>query len=102
MVWEERNGNRYYYQSERDEQGRVVKKYIGTGQIAELVAHAEETRRKVREDRRAKEREELERMEALAAPVLELDEVTDVLARAALLAAGYHHHRGEWRRERNA
>lgn len=102
MAWEERKGNRYYYQSERDEQGRVVKKYIGTGQIAELVAHAEETRRKVREDRRAKEREELERMEALAAPVLELDEVTDVLARAALLAAGYHHHRGEWRRERNA
>jgi hypothetical protein len=102
VAWEERKGNRYYYQSERDEQGRVVKKYIGTGQIAELVAHAEETRRKVREDRRAKEREELERMEALAAPVLELDEVTDVLARAALLAAGYHHHRGEWRRERNA
>ncbi len=102
MAWEERNVNRYYYQSERDEQGRVVKKYIGTGQIAELVAHAEETRRKVREDRRAKEREELERMEALAAPVLELDEVTDVLARAALLAAGYHHNRGEWRRERNA
>jgi hypothetical protein len=102
VAWEERKGSRYYYQSERDEQGRVVKKYIGTGQIAELVAHAEETRRKVREDRRAKEREELERMEALAAPVLELDEVTDVLARAALLAAGYHHHRGEWRRERNA
>jgi hypothetical protein len=29
-----------------------------------------------------------------------LCELTDVLARAALVAAGYHRHGGEWRRSR--
>jgi len=101
MAWEKRSGNRYYYQSERTEDGRVVKKYIGAGEIAELIAHADDTRRRAREARRAQEREELERMEALAAPVLEVDEAADILARAHLLAGGYHRHKGEWRRGRN-
>ena len=101
MTWEERNGHRYYYQAERDEDGKVKKRYIGNGEIAELVAHADETRRQAREARRVKEREELERMEALAAPILELDEAADILTRAHLVAAGYHRHKGEWRRVRN-
>jgi len=48
MAWETRGSSRYYYQSERDEDGRVKKRYIGTGEIAELVAHADETRRRAR------------------------------------------------------
>ena len=101
MAWEQRAGCRYYYQSERDESGRVVKKYIGTGDLAETIAHADETRRRAREARRAREREELERAEALVAPVLEIDEDADILARAALVAGGFHRHKGEWRRVRN-
>src|SRR5688572_11594025 len=100
MAWEERGGRRYYYQSELVEDGRVVKKYIGAGEIAELISHADETRRRTREARRAQEREELERMEALAAPVLEIDQAADILARAHLVAAGYRLHKGEWRRGR--
>jgi hypothetical protein len=101
MAWEERNGNLYYYQSERDEDGKVRKKYIGTKEIAELVVHADETRRQAQAARRAKEREELERMEALATSVLALDEAVTILARAHLVAAGYHRYKGEWRRGRN-
>ncbi len=101
MAWEERKGNHYYYQSERSEDGRVVKKYIGSGEIAETIAHADETRRRAREARRAQEREELERLEALAAPILEIDQAADILARAHLVAAGYHKRKGEWRRGRN-
>ncbi len=101
MAWEERGGHRYYYQSERDEDGKVRKKYIGTKEIAELVAHADETRRQAQAARRAKEREELERMEALATSVLALDEAVTILARAHLVAAGYHRYKGEWRRGRN-
>jgi hypothetical protein len=101
MAWEQRErGGRYYYQSERDEDGKVRKRYIGSGELAELIAHAEETRRRAREAKRDREREELERAEALAAPVLEVDEAAEVLARAVLLASGYHRHKGEWRRER--
>jgi hypothetical protein len=100
VAWEERRGNRYYYQSERDEGGRVVKRYVGAGEIAELIAHADETRRRAREAERARGREELERLEVLAAPVGEFCEVAEILARAHLLACGYHERKGVWRRER--
>jgi hypothetical protein len=102
MAWEERaRGGRYYYQSLR-EAGEVRKKYIGAGEIAELIARADATRRRVRERRREEGREELERMRDLVAPALELDEDVDALVRAHLAAAGFHLHRGEWRRGRNA
>ena len=101
MAWEKRNGNLYYYQSERDEDGRVKKRYIGAGEIAEFIAHADETRRRAREARQAQERKELERMETLAAPLLKIDEAADILARAHLIAWVYRKRKGEWRRGRN-
>jgi hypothetical protein len=101
MAWETRGSSRYYYQSERDEDGRVKKRYIGAGEIAGLIAHADETRRRAREARRAQEREELERMEALAASALEIDQAADILARTHLIAGGYRKRKGEWRRGRN-
>ncbi len=70
MAWEQRGGRRYYYQSERDEEGRVKKRYIGAGEIAELVAHADETRRRARQERREREREELERLKAADAALV--------------------------------
>jgi len=100
MAWEERNGNCYYYQSERDEEGRVRKRYIGTGDLAETIAHAEETMQRVRRERREWERAELERAQALASPLLEIEEAADILARALLVAAGYRRHKGQWRRGR--
>jgi hypothetical protein len=40
-------------------------------------------------------------LEALAAPLSDLNEWCDRLARAALVAAGYRqHNRGEWRKRR--
>jgi hypothetical protein len=101
MAWEERErGGRYYYQSVR-EAGAVRKKYIGAGELAELIAHADETIRRHREERRARAREELERMRGLVSGALELDEAVDALVGAHLVAAGFHRHRGEWRRERS-
>jgi hypothetical protein len=100
VAWEERGGRRYYYQSERGEDGRVVKKYIGAGPIAETIAHADETIQRARRERRERELEELERVQALAAPVLEIDEAAGILARAVLVAGGYHRHKGEWRLRR--
>jgi hypothetical protein len=49
----------------------------------------------------AVERAERERVEALDAPLVELDELVDLVVRAALAAAGYaQHNRGEWRKRR--
>jgi hypothetical protein len=101
MAWERRNGNLYYYQSERDETGKVRKRYVGTGDIAETIAHADETIRRHREEQRARAREELEHMRSLVSPGLELDRAVDALVGAHLVAGGYHRHKGEWRRERS-
>jgi hypothetical protein len=101
MAWEERQrGGRYYYQSVR-EAGEVRKKYIGVGEVAELIAHADDTMRRHREELRARAREELERMRGLVSGALELDEAVDALLRAHLVAAGCHRHKGVWRRGRN-
>jgi hypothetical protein len=101
MAWEERErGTRYYTRSKRVN-GRVTKEYIGSGPIAELMALADETdRRRREEEARAwrKEREDLERLDGEAGDLYELAEL---LNRAGLVAAGYRqHNRGEWRKPR--
>jgi hypothetical protein len=99
MALEQRNGSLYYYRSEQVG-GRVRKVYLGSGRLAELWAEAERVERERREADREREHAELERLESLAAPVLEIDEAADILARARLIAAGCHRHKGEWRRAR--
>lgn len=81
--------------------GRVIREYVGTGPIAELAADMDTLDRERREEEAAIWWEEKERLEALDRPVEELCEATDLLVRAALIAAGYHQHkRGEWRKKR--
>ena len=99
MAWERRGGGLYYYRSER-ENGRVRKRYVGRGEVAQLVAHADETRRAVRERRRRDERAELERARGISEAGAGLDAAAEALARAEMVAAGYHRHKGEWRRRR--
>ena len=78
----------------------MVRGYLGTGPFAEIVAASDRTKRELAEAEREREKTELERLEALAAPVLELSEAAAILVRAHLIAAGYHRHKGEWRRAR--
>jgi len=106
VAWEKRErGGRYYTRSRRSpKDGRVLREYVGTGPFAEIVAEADRTKREIakaeREQEEAQHRRELERLEALAAPVLELDRAAEILVRAHLIAAGYHRHKREWRRRR--
>jgi hypothetical protein len=101
VAWERRGGNLYYYQAERED-GRVRKRYIGAGEAAELVAHADATIRKTRTERRERARAEIEEAEGLASMADELNDAAEILARAEMLAAGYHKRKGEWRRRRDA
>ena len=101
MAWERRGNNLYYYRSVRDG-GRVRKEYVGAGEIAELVAQADETIRRSHQAKAEREREDLERARALASAAEELDAVAEALARAEMVAAGYRRHKGEWRRKRDA
>jgi hypothetical protein len=101
VTLETRNGNLYYYRSVRDGE-RVRKAYLGAGEIARIESEADILRRAGQEAQRERERAEMERLEALAAPLLELSEVAEVLARAHLVASGCHRHKGEYRRARGA
>ena len=60
----------------------MKKEYLGAGEVAEALAQADETIRRVRELERARGRAEAERLEDLADPVLRLGEAADELLRA--------------------
>ena len=70
--------------------------------MAELVAHADETIRRTRAERLERERAKLEAARSLASSADELHEAAEILAAAEMLAAGYHRHKGQWRRRRDA
>jgi len=99
MPWEQRGEKRYYYHNKRVG-SRVVRRYLGTGVIAELAATTDDLRRLERIIEIRERHAEQERF-AAAAPLLELCDCSERLACAALLAAGFHRHdRSRWRRTR--
>jgi hypothetical protein len=101
VAWERRGSNLYYYQSERVN-GRVRKKYVGAGEVAQAIADADQTIRRSRAARSERVRVELEEVRTLASAAEELCEAADILAVAELVAAGYHRHKGQWRMRRRA
>jgi hypothetical protein len=97
MPWDQVGRRRYYYRSEWVS-GQSVRRYVGTGAVAEMAASADELRRLRRAIEARLLRDETARREEAEAPLHKLCAVTDVLTRAALVAAGYHRHdRGTWR-----
>lgn len=102
MAWEHRQRGGPYYTRSRREDGRVVREYIGTGELAETLAYADEAIRRSRAERAARERAELEEARVLASAADELHEAVEILAAAEMLTAGYRMHKGEWRRRRSA
>jgi hypothetical protein len=100
MAWEDRNGSMYYYRKRR-EGNRVVSEYMGgglSGQFAEILDM--EDRQEVERKRR-----ELNKQKRQAAPidnkVDEIEEYTRNITQAYLLLAGYHTHKGQWRKRRD-
>lgn len=101
MGWERRrNGLLFYYRGRRVG-GRVVKEYIGRGPAAEAAAAEDAARRKERDDRRQAEAGDLDKFERIGALVDNLSGQADAALRAALSKAGYHEHRGQWRKRRH-
>src|SRR5215217_5036910 len=99
MGWEERRGRPYYYRSVREGK-RVRKQYVGGGALGQLIAQLDELERLQREEEKASWREEWDRLQRSAEFLRELEEAAEILTRAWLLAAGFHKHKGEWRRLR--
>jgi hypothetical protein len=99
--WEKREHGGLYYTRSRKVDGRVVREYVGTGPLAELAAELDAEERRRQEEQARAWKAEREHIEVLEAPVAELCEAAEILARATLVAGGYRqHNRGEWRKRR--
>jgi len=90
-----------YYTRSKKVNGRVVREYVGTGRVAELMAELDALERQQRVCDAATRKVERDDLAALAATVTAAFDRAELIARAALLAAGYRRHkRGEWRKRR--
>lgn len=99
MGWERRWNKRYYYRA-RKVNGRVVKEYVGTGEVAELAARLDAEAANVRALQRVERLRTRAELEELDATLEEIDRAVDTVVSAAMALAGFHRHRGEWRRKR--
>lgn len=80
--------------------GRVLREYIGCGPAAGAIAALDAEDRRLREEQLEKHREEVAAAEAIDQQLKELAELSSLLIEAELLKAGYHKHKGEWRKQR--
>ena len=99
MAWEERNGRSYYYSKERSG-GRVRSVYVGSGEVAGLIAQLDMLQREEADHARQLERQARAQVEATAADYAALDELIKTITKGALLTAGFHMHKRQWRRKK--
>jgi hypothetical protein len=103
MAWEQRKNTsqRYYYRSLRLPDGRVVKTYYGTGHRGATAADADRRKRAEQSLQLQRHGALLAHIQHVASQLVERCKTCDLITEAALLAAGYHNHRGEWRKKRH-
>lgn len=98
MGWEERGSGRYYYRKRRAGD-RVISEYVGPGMIGRLASIFDGERHQERKQQREARKAEREAVQTAEAAVDHICGMVRVLTSAALLSAGYHTHKGEWRRK---
>ena len=96
MGWEK---GRYYTRSQKVN-GRVVREYVGCGEIGRLAAELDAMERTRREHERKAWQREKEEIEAFDNAIAKVCDLGDKAAKSAMVAAGFHNHRGTWRRRR--
>lgn len=97
----ERRGNRDYFYTAERVNGRVVKRYVGGGAVADLAARRDAIRREIAATAAEDDRLARADAETLANALAPLYVFADSLTDAALTAAGFHRHRrGPWRKRR--
>jgi hypothetical protein len=98
MGWERRGNKCFYYQARRVN-GRVVKEYVPP-LLAELIALIDSDRQTMRQEAADELKAQRAALDELEASLKPLNDLADTLARGGMLAAGYHQHKGQWRKRR--
>jgi hypothetical protein len=102
MPWERVGQRRYYYRNLQIS-GRSVRRYVGTGPVAELAAAADDLRKLKRAIEAREQKAEQARWQTTQCPLLNLCTGANVLTKATLLCAGFYQHaRSSWRRKQHA
>jgi hypothetical protein len=99
MGWKTINGRRYFYKTER-EGGRVKTAYFGAGESGLLISRTEAIEREEKDELRNQLRAEREEDLAEEKAVAKWFDDVQTVADAAIVAAGFHKHKGQWRRKR--
>lgn len=101
MAFEIRNGNSYYYRKKR-EGNRVISEYIGCGEVAYLIAQFDEIERLERDSERQKESEIRAKLSEKSLEIEQLHKENAKLIELVLNSLGFHQHKRQWRKKRNA
>lgn len=89
-----------YYTRSRKVRGRVVREYIGGGRFGLAVAGIDAIERVQRLGERKRLLNEKAELETFDDRIAMIVESAEAIAHATLLVAGYHEHRGQWRKRR--
>src|ERR1017187_850093 len=100
MSWEQRRGRSYFYRKVRVG-GRVRSKYVGSGIVGQLCAADDEDKRRNRQAKRAAERATRHAEAEIDRHLAEVELALAGMTYATLSAAGYHQHKGQWRKKRD-
>ena len=100
MGWERRGNSQYYYRMIRRGR-RVVSEYIGSGELAILTALLDEEQRAERQEQQEAERRRREDADYVDQGLDQIDDTLRLLTTIMLEQAGYHRHKGQWRKQRH-
>ena len=102
MAWETRvnSKSRYYYRAKRVN-GRIHKICCGSGGRGEALAKQDSMARAERAADVTAARQLKAELEPLIQLAADADKQVELLVASALLAAGCHKHRGQWRKKRH-
>jgi len=97
MALEERSGNYYYYKKERDGK-RVVSKYYGKGELANLISQMDEIERYKKEIEAENRNENLRKLAKIDSEIDLFESKVKELTAKTLLSLGFYKTKSrEWR-----
>lgn len=99
MGWEQRGARKYYYRKER-EGSRVQSVYVGRGDIAYMVSELRASSGSFERAIGIAYPSEQEQLKEQDAAVEHASSLIEAITQASLLAAGFHAHKRQWRKNK--